>query len=230
MRSFLILTIFSLCFFDCSLIAKKGYGGKAAKIENQQSIEAWLKNEHLEKLNVTTISPESFSFFFPQFNQAPLLFDSKTGRFCPVGFTNGKYCPNNVDSYIKTVLPFDKLWNKPDSFIVTEYIILSSGTSMNRKNNYEKKRDTTIINLHELLKNFRTLDGKPYAIDKIDSDYILILPFAIYFGHRLQVKDLKKYYNAAQENKYSKIKIIFLNLDKQEWWGKDWNEQIRISI
>lgn len=42
--------------------------------------------------------------------------------------------------------------------------------------------------------------------------------------------DKDDYYYAIRSNKNCTIKVILVNLDKQEWWGREWNKKIRINI
>jgi hypothetical protein len=233
---------FGVLLEGCGFLAKKGYGAKKPKIESAESITSWLNNNELKFENVVTVSGKDFYRFFPTFSQSPLLF-SKNGRFLAVGFNNGKFCPQDVDVYLSRIAPYDQMIKVPDSFIVSETIIIPPdsnevGKELNKKKinelvkNAEKRNDTIHLDLTSIMKTLYTLKGEPINKDSQDNsyDYILILPFAKYFGNNIQVKDLKKYSLAAKKNESSKIKILFLNLDKQNWWGEAINAKVKISI
>jgi hypothetical protein len=243
MRLYLIFITLSLTILQgCGFLAKKGYGAKKPKIESSESITTWLKENNLGSENVATVSGTDFYRFFPVFSQSPLLFE-KNGRFLAVGFSNGKFCPQDVDIYLSRIKPYDQLIKIPDSFIVSETIIIPPDSSDTQKKlsrneindlvkNAEKKKDTIRLDFYSIMQSLYTLNGEQikntFQISRYD--YLLILPFAKYFGNHLQVKDLKKYSLAAKRNESSKIQILFLNLDKQNWWGKELNEKVKISI
>jgi len=234
-----IIILFS--FSNCSFIAKNVYGAKKPRIEDEQSILAWFKKNDLPANEVVSVDTIGFNFFFPAFSQSPLLFE-RTGKFRAAGFSNGKFCPEGVDVYLSKVNPETELFNTLDSFIISESYTVSQedarkiGTASKReleeiKKNYTVNRDTIKLNFLNLNELFYTLKGnRREVIEDSDADFILILPFAKFFGSRLQVKDIKKYYYSAMNNRNTKFKIIFLNLDKQEWWGKEANDKIIIPI
>ena len=134
------------------------------------------------------------------------------------------------------------MFNDLDSFIVSETITITPEDaqkigSLNKakleelKKNADHKKDTVRMNFHDISRLFYSLEGnKLNVIEIANYDFVLILPFAKFYGNNLQIKDLKKYYQSAINNPNAKFKIVFLNLDKQEWWGKEANDKINISI
>lgn len=241
MKQILLFILIVLINERCSYVAKNVYGAKKPRIEEEQSILAWLKKNDLPASEVVSVDTIGFSFFFPAFSQSPLLFE-RTGKFRAAGFSNGKYCPDGVDVYLSKVNPKTEIFNTLDSFIISEYYTvppedaIKIGTPSKRelqeiKKNYIVNRDTIKLNFRNLNELFYTLQGnRRLTIEASDVDFILILPFAKFFGNKLQVKDLKKYYYSAVNNTNAKFKIVFLNLDKQEWWGKETNDRINITI
>jgi len=183
----------------------------------------------------------AFLIFFPSLAQAPLLFE-RSGKFRAAGFNNGKYCPQGVDIYLSHVNPRQETFNNLDSFIVRESFFIPPEEarklgSLNKIKSDQVKefgimiKDTVRMNFYELNDLFYSLNGSKKGVTQtLDYDFILILPFAKFYGSKLQVKDLKKYYHSATNNRNAKFKIIFLNLDKQEWWGKEANGRINIFI
>lgn len=223
----LVMISFSI---GCGSIARIGYGTKRVRIENEQTIQNWLTEKGFNANNVVTVTPESYYDHLYGLPQNPLLFDKATGNFLAIGYSNGKYCPKDVDKSFSSVLPYSLLKGKPDSFLISETTTIPQGYSIRDKDKFEKKKDTVPLKLAQLASSFRTTSGEAYPeLLKSGSDYILIIPFAVFLGKKLQVKDLKKYYYSALTNRSASIQIVFLNLDKQEWWGEEWNKKINIT-
>ena len=221
----------------CSFIAKTVYGAKKPQIETEQSIVKWLNDNKLRGAEVVTFDTSGYVNFLPLFATSPLLFET-SGKFRAVGFTNGKYCAGNVDKYLSRVNPGLDVLNSLDSFIIRDAYDFTGPINgkMTRKELNKLKqttaaRDTIQLNFFDLNKTFYSLTGIRLSLINISAyDFILVLPFAKFFGSNFQIKDLKKFYNAAINNPNAKFKIIFLNLDKQEWWGKEPNDRITILI
>lgn len=224
---FILITTFSI---GCGSIARIGYGAKKVQVENEQSIQKWLSEKGFSASNVVTVTPESYYDNYFGLPQAPLLFDKASGNFLAIGFTNGEYCPKDVDKSFSSIPHYSLMKEKPDSFLISETTSIPPGFSIKDKDKFEKKMDTLSIKLTQITSSFRTLRGEPSPefLQK-KSDYILIIPFAIFLGKKLQVKDLKKYYYSALTNRSATIQIVFLNLDKQEWWGEEWDKKINIT-
>jgi len=227
---FILSAIIVLYCSGCSVVARKGYGAKKVKIENEQTIQNWLSEKGFSTRNVVTVTPESYYDNYFGLPQAPLLFDKASGNFLAIGFTNGEYCPKDVDKSFSSIPHYSLMKVKPDSFLISETTSIPPGYSIKDKDKFEKKMDTLPIKLTQITSYFRTLKGEPSPefLQK-KSDYILIIPFAIFLGKKLQVKDLKKYYYSALTNRSATIQIVFLNLDKQEWWGEEWDKKINIT-
>lgn len=196
---------------------------KIQKIESPENIKNWLINNNLSTEHVYTIAPEQFLEYTIATQNAPLLFEKNNGHFLALGFINGKYCPKGLDKNYSTILPYHLLKAKPDSFLINETIAIPNGYSIKDQDKFIHRYDTTFLNLRNLTMIIRTLNGQQVnELPDQKTDYILILPFAIYLGNKLQLKDIRKYYYAAINNRISRINIIFLNLDKQAWWGEKW--------
>jgi hypothetical protein len=222
----LIISIFA----GCNFIARQGYGAKKQKIENRESIEDWLTERGFSKENVVCVGSEHYYDFATGLPQAPLLFDNATGNFLAIGFSNGKYCPKDVDKSFSKILPYYLMNQKPDSFLISETRIVPPGVSIKDKKNFAVEKDTLTLTLSTIVLPLKTLTGEKIKnLSKHGDDFTLVLPFAIFLGDKLQVEDLKKFYFSALQNQFAKIGIVFLNLDKQEWWGKEWNEKIKIN-
>jgi hypothetical protein len=224
---FILITTFSI---GCGSIARIGYGAKKVQVENEQSIQNWLTEKGFNANNIVTVTPENYYDHLYGLPQNPLLFDRATGNFLAIGYSNGKYCPKDVDKSFSSVLPYSLLKEKPDSFLISESTTIPPGYSIKDKDKLEKKQDTLFLKFNRFSTSFRTLTGESVEkLLKTGTDYTLVIPFAIFLGKKLQVKDLKKYYYSALTNRSASIQIVFLNLDKQEWWGEEWNKKINIT-
>jgi hypothetical protein len=240
----LFLIAVALLAVRCSFIAKIGHGARRPKIEDEESIRSWVNKKGVQNAEVVTSQPEDIYFFVPAYLNSIFLFN-KSGTFLAVGYSQGKFCVANVDKTIAAIKPYHELINKPDSFIISyhhEMQLFAPGDVLNhtkkeweqaireKRDSFKLKIDTLNLNLSFLLAKMRSLSGDQYNFKTNDSiDYYLVLPFAKFAGNWSQVRNLKKYFKAVSDNTSSNIQIIFLNLDKQEWWGKKWNEKIQIS-
>ena len=227
---YILFIIFIIIDSGCGIIARKGYGAKKPAKQNRESIESWLSKNGLSNTDIVSIKPDQYLDYLFGLPQAPLLFDNKTGNLLAIGFSNGKYCPNEVDKSFSNLLPYNLLKEKPDSLLISEKIELPPGVSLNDANNYRKK-DTVALKLTSLILPLRSLSGTDIeGIPDIKYDYTLIVPFGIFLGNRHQVKDLRTFYFSAIGNRFASIKTIFLNLDKQEWWGSEWDDKTKIKL
>jgi hypothetical protein len=56
-----------------------------------------------------------------------------------------------------------------------------------------------------------------------------VISFALFAGNTIQTAKIRDLINSAAQNPSTKIDIILLCFDKQEWWGKEWNEKIHLE-
>jgi hypothetical protein len=223
MNKLLLLVIFFTV--SCNIISKNRYGIKKQRVETPERINDWLISRQLNTENIFTIVPEYWMEYSLLTQNAPLLFDKHSGRFLAVGFTNGKFDPVNSNKLFADILPYPLLNVKPDSFLISRTTIISEGYSLKDKGKFSTLYDTTYITLNNIRQVIRTLKGAPVTVQlEEDVDYILIIPFALYLGNKEQTKAINQYYYSALANRFSKIRILFLNLDKQEWWTDQWKK------
>lgn len=242
MKVYFSIIIFSCVILSCTTLAKLGHGSRKPKVESETSIVKWLKSKGFDKGRVVATSPEEFYFFAPQFVNSIFLLDN-TGRFHAIGYNQGKFCVKDVDKIIKRLKPADQLTRMPDSFIVYQYYKPFKIDNIREKTKAELKKilkeyketakvltDTLSLNYSFLNSKIRTLSGQKLEQPEISAtNYTLFLPFAKYEGNWVQVSELRKYYNAAINAENATFNIVFLNLDKQQWWGEEWNEKIKIN-
>lgn len=223
MNRFLLLIIFFAT--SCNLISKNRYGIKKQKVETPERIKEWLNSRQLNTENIFTILPEYWMEYSLLTQNAPLLFDKHSGRFLAIGFTNGKFDPSNPEKLFTDILPYPLLKIKPDSFLISRTTIFPEGSTIKDRDKFTTLYDTTYITLNNIRQVIRTLSGAPATVQlEEDVDYILIIPFALYFGNKEQSKAISQYYYSALTNRFSKLRILFLNLDKQEWWADQWKK------
>ncbi len=224
MKQLILILFIGISSFQCNFITKKVYGVKKPNTENEKTISSWLLKNRLPNENIVCMKPDSFMLHFVNYSSSPLLFDVQTGNYVSAGFIDGKFCPKDIDIVFNTIMPYYLLRPRPDNFITTHWKVIKDKDSVNENSGKD------FLDLYSHARSMTDLRGKEFLIGKDSSDYILFIPFALCFGKRLQVKDLHKYYKAANSNQRSKIKVVFVNFDKQEWWGDDWNEKLQIMI
>lgn len=221
-RLLLLVVLFTI---SCNIISKNRYGIKKQKVESPERIKEWLNSRQLNTENVFAIVPEYWMEYSLLTQNAPLLFDKHSGRFLAIGFTNGKFDPANSEKLFADILPYPLLKIKPDSFLISRTSTIPEGYTIKDRNKFTTRYDTTSITLNNIRQVIRTLSGAPVTVQlEDDVDYILIIPFAVYLGNKEQSKALTQYYYSALTNRFSKIRILFLNLDKQEWWAEQWKK------
>jgi hypothetical protein len=208
----------------CSFVVKKVNNVKQPQTESPESLNSWLSSQRLDKYEVLSVDPKYFyqattfymkrKLIFNQFGKVAELGTNKTGVVCH------KTSPREVHDL------------EPGYTHFTEFLLDSIGVrtleSNGRKSEIVRGTDTIYYNIDSLNKYAHDLDGQKANIEKdFTFDYLVVIPFAKYQGKTVQVSDIRKYLKAIHENKYSRFKIILLNLDKQAWWGEEWNKKIR---
>lgn len=215
-----------ICLFyqSCSFISRTFNGAKKPEIENEASIREWLSEVKVIEEPVVCLKPDKYMDYFIPYMNIPLLFDRQTGNYVAAGFSNGEFCPKDVDQVFLTILPYHLLRPRPENFIIFHsYTIVNDSTI--------HSTDTTQLDLYDFTRAFSDLKGKPFSISQIDSsDYILFIPFAKCFGKNFQKKSLHDYTKAAHLNKRARVKVVLINYDKQEWWGQEWKDRLNIKI
>ena len=219
-RLFLLMVFFAT---SCNLTSRTNYGVKKQKAESPERIKGWLVNHKLNPETVFAIAPESYIDYTISTQNAPLLFDRISGRFLAIGFNNGVFSPKEPEKLFYNILPYSTIKFKPDSFLLNKTTSIPPGASIKDKSKYITKYDTIVLNLKNVFHSFTTLNGDINPqIPESAADYILIIPFAIYWGDKIQLENITNYYYSALNNRFSKISIVFLNLDKQIWWSEEW--------
>jgi hypothetical protein len=217
-RCFIMLIVSSACLLDgCSFIAKTVHHVKNPKIETAQSIKTWLQKEKISVEKILTVDPSRYFYVMSRYG-GPMLFNEK-GNFVSVGYNSDpKFCPKGVKEFLSTLTPgFEK--NDEHLFNYIAY----------RINN---RPDTLYPTLNKVYSFARDLYGNEVfaPITFGSRNYTLVVPFTIFSGNTIQTSKMRAFINACRQNASAKIDIILVNFDKQEWWGKEWNEKIHIEV
>lgn len=213
-----LLVVSAALIFGCSIIKTEHI--KPPGIENERSINRWLKSTQLldNDYIVLTLAPEFyFNFeFSSKIKFTPLFYPFKSRSILVYNGCTTKICMNQLRSFTEGINP-STMYN-PD-------VIKDSILTIEKGLSFEKVVYESFANY------FCTTKGEKYTLHQ-DSllDYYLILPFTTFFGTKTQIRDMKSFLTATYSNTKSKFKVILLNMDKQEWWGKEWNEKIELSF
>ncbi len=218
MHKHILILLAVVSLFGCKLISKAKLGATRAKVQDEITTHEWLvKNRVLPDSSILMgLSPEKYIAYFENFGQgggaSPLIFSKAGNLFFYDGCTSDQ-CIKDLAGYIQTLSPNN--------------VIAHSGIVASKNVNDKKFVSTSLTEFSDYL----YLLWGPKAHIKVDSskDYTLILPFAMYYGNKKQVTELRSFITAANSNKQSTFNFIFLSLDKLAWWGDDWIKRINIS-
>lgn len=218
LKKYHLMVLVAACFLlqSCtSSIVKFAWGAKLPNVENEVSLTTWLKNEHVKYDYVYAARPENFYRYCIDYFDTGLLFygDGHFKQQIPI---KGKQCLETTTDILEKIKPL----------MATNDLHPKSPTS------WQKIEPIKTLKELEVLQTYLyTLRGEKsnYWPDNT-YDYILFLPATAYLGSKIQTKDLRSFIKAAKSNPQSKIQIILLNFDKQEWWGKEWCDKINITI
>lgn len=195
-----------------------GIRGNEGKVETDSSIFAWIIKNKPIMSNKPAVKFYTYATAFEDFLQvnmsyglSPLLINSRKEVVLFNGCTSDA-CLKDLASYIQNL--------KPDT--------LSSSSTLNKTWKSQNSPPPTFNEVNSII--YTTTGTKANIPFDSTSDYFLILPFALNYGNKKQVKDLRKFTKAASDNTYSQIQIAFLNLDKQQWWGAEKYNNVRISL
>ena len=223
----LMLVACILFLSACSLIVRKVNNVKQPQTESPESINSWLNAHSLDKYEVLSVDPEYFFDATVFYMKRKLIFN-RSGKVAELG-TN----KTGVVCHITTPREVQEL--KPGYSYFTDFLLermrMYTLEDKKRSKEFIERTDTTYYNIDSLNTYVYTLDGQKANIQKdFTFDYIVVIPVAKYQGNTIQLSDIHKYLEAIHENKHSRFKIILLNLDKQSWWGEEWNKKIRLSV
>ncbi|HEY0669007.1 MAG TPA: hypothetical protein VGD22_12560 [Sphingobacteriaceae bacterium] len=227
MRILSLNLLIAIISSSCSFIARSGNDASMPRIENASSIHGWLDKNRLRGYSVVTVSPESFLGTCTFFEKRKLIFN-RNGKVAELG-TNS----TGVVCHFTTPREIQEL--EPDFSDFTEYLlsIKRSAKSIEDYNagKFTETTDTTYFNIDSLNKYLHTPDGrKMQVVATPETDFLVVIPFAKYYGRTIQITDIKRYIKAIKENPKSNFQIILLNLDKQDWWDEESKKRIKLKV
>ena len=217
------LLILYIALTSCNMV-KVVSNIQQPKVENITSITNWVNKKKIVADEIVAISPGNFYKLFFQFQLSknfPFVFKSN-GTFVSYGYSNGVVCYRSFPEILKNLKPLNNISSFPSNYFLNKYTN-DSGVVVS---------DTTFLYLKKLYESFTDLTGKRqinYAQNSL-VDYIVLIPFALYMGSTFQTHDIRKNINAIKDNKKARIHIILVNFDKQEWWGSEWIDKIKLEI
>jgi hypothetical protein len=216
-----------LIFWSCSFVARTVNNARESKLEDQSSIQKWLQKTDLTGYPIVTISPEAFLDTYVFFEYRKLIIN-KNGKVAELG-TN----KTGVVCHFTTPREIQQL--EPDFPEFTEYLLSIRRTAKSvddyKAGRFTEKIDTVFFNLDTLNEYVHTPEGKKTKIEAtLETDYLVIIPFAKYYGRTMQTSDIKRYIKSIKENTKSNFQIILLNLDRQDWWDEESKKRIKLNI
>lgn len=215
-----------LLYTSCSTIARMVNGVKKPKIETSENIMNWLENEGIRNETTASICPEAFFDYFNMQLGSPLIYYKKNNEFISTEYCNGRYCYRSLPAFLENISPAETGNNTWQKTKVQEDSIIPKDMQDNLY--YIKPGDYIFNNLD---KHLYDLNGnKLKSLQNINADYLVVIPFSKYMGATIQTSNMRKALAAIKKNTKCRISVLLLNLDKQKWWGKEWNEKIKISI
>lgn len=185
--------IFAMTFsgLSCKQISLISEGVRKPKIENKQSIEAFLTkvNCHTEKSAVLNFSS---------------LMDVIIANVTPTSV----YVFNKKGEFIQLPGATNKCAPEPSFFL------RDLGTA-----GKEYKPVNNGIDL-EKFKRWIIPYKQPLFSD-IDVEYTVFITWAIWPGRKVFQRDVQSCISSVRENKKSRIELILVNLDMQQDWGEE---------
>jgi hypothetical protein len=205
--------------YACSTVTRMVNGVKKPKTETPESITKWLEKKNINNDIVASVQPESFFDYFFMLMGSPIVYYKSDCGFISTEYCNGRYCYRSLPAFLENITPAETGTNTWQNYIDEDSIQLK-----------EKEEAVSYI-IDSLNNHLCDLNGnKINSLQTIDADYLVIIPFAKYMGATIQTSNMRKALAAIRKNTKSRITVLLLNLDKQQWWGKNWNEKIKISI
>lgn len=224
---FLFIAAIAGILTACSLISRTVNNIREPRTESPESVIAWLRSQGIDNYEVFSVEPQHFFDAVLLYQRRKLIFN-RLGKVAELGANNtGVVCHIRTPDEVRNLRPGFSPFTE---YLVERYRLLKPGKEY-KNEEYTEETDTIYYNIDSVNQYLYTLDGKKASIEKdLLSDYTVIIPFAKYYGTTFQTADIKKYLKAIHSNKHSRFKVILLNLDKQAWWGKEWNEKIQLNL
>ncbi len=211
-------------FLSCTLVKDAFIGTASPRMETRESVSLFLRKERISAEYIYSVAPDSFYSALNYLGFGVIVFD-KSGNYLAFGNNKGKYCFSTLADSLRHLYPDNRYSNE-----VANYSLLKRMTYIHMDSTPVVSYDTISLDIPSVSSNFYDFEGRKTALRIGDGvDYIIVFPFAKYYGRKIQTKEIRRYIRAANQNEHSKFQFVFLNLDKQQWWGKEWNEKIKLN-
>jgi hypothetical protein len=234
--AFVLIVCSTVLCIGCGIVSRIVNDAKNPRIEDEKSIQQWLNKNDLKVDYVATVKPESFfSYYrFLAISKGTGYIFKADGSFTSLGHPNGKYCYKTFPELMQSLNPLDSSSFSGDNFIIAQYkipVVIKEANTRNTPKTVDSIfRDTTYYHLDTIYHELRDLKGNMlYDLMPSGTDYLVVIPFAKYLGSTIQTKDILNTIKGIKANKQARIRVVLLNMDKQKWWGTEWNNRIQLS-
>jgi hypothetical protein len=219
-----MILISAVIFFACCKVIKNTTIGTAPpRVEDEHTVLDFLMKERIKPSKIFSVTPDSFYGVLTYLSYSVLVFD-KWGNHLSFGDKSGKYCYQTLPDSLSAL---QKMSN-PNicNYSVAIRLNFSPGSDTPTS-----RLDTIPMHLNSFSHKFHDFKGGAieYRADS-STDYIIVFPFAIYYGNKIQTKEIRRYIKAAFHNRSVKFEIILFNLDKQRWWGQENLDKIQFDV
>jgi len=191
----LVIVLFILLAFlpSCkTFILKSLYGIKKPKVESERSILKYASKKGLLQDNIFTLTQDDWTWAVQNISFAKSIPDIM------VFDKNGNLLKYREESQCNA---------KAFSFL----------SSLTKENKFEYD---SLLTMKDLTTKLKDLKGNNTSFTINDStDYYVFIFWAVWIG-RLNKDNVKEWETDALNNKNCSIKVIKVNMDKQEWWDK----------
>ena len=191
----LVIVLFILLVFlpSCkTFILKSLYGIKKPKVESERSILKYAFKKGLLQDNIFTLSQDDWTWAVQNISFAKSIPDIM------VFDKNGNLLKYREESQCNA---------KAFSFL----------SSLTKESKFEYD---SLLTMKDLTTKLKDLKGNNTSFTINDStDYYVFIFWAVWIG-RLNKDHVKEWETDALNNKNCSIKVIKVNMDKQEWWDK----------
>lgn len=224
MKHILVCLFLMQLGLSCTLVKDAFIGTCPPQVETRESVSLFLKKERITAEYIYTVAPDYFYSALDYLGFGVIVFD-KSGNYLAFGNNKGKYCFSTLTDSLRHLHPDNRCSNE-----VANYSLIKSMNYASIDSEAVVTYDTIRLDIPSLSSYFYDFKGRKAELRIGDQvDYIIVFPFAKYYGRKIQTKEIRRYIRAANQNEHSKFQFVFLNLDKQQWWGKEWNEKIKLN-
>lgn len=197
--SLFVLIAYMALSFGCESIRLTNNGVKKPRIETPSSLNKYLRNKNLE--NEINLIPK-----FEYLHSIILSGISPTTVY--VFDKNGEeiQLPGASNKCAPEPSLFIKDLRSDKQYLISNSLFLDS--------------------LHQWV---YTEEGKDVDLKEINVDFYIVIFWAVWPGEKVFQRDIMGTINAFKDNTNAKIKLILINLDKQDIWGKENLSKVRFT-